>query len=119
MRKAGVGTNVPHVQIKILEQEIKQKSFRSKFEIKNWNVIKVNWFSNEIEFEINLKFSLTYLKISFKFIFKFKLNMKVKFTLEMRIVYKTSLALMGHNRLLMRDSKVRPILKNIFSEWCQ
>ena len=108
MRKAGVGTNVPHVQIKFSKQEIKQKSFRSKFEIKNWNGIKVNWFSNEIEFEINLKFS-----------FKFKLNMKVKFTSEMRIVYKTSLALMGHNRLLMRDSKVRPILKNVFSEWCQ
>ena len=43
MRKAGVGTNVPHVQIKILEQEIKQKSFRSKFEIKNWNGIKIDF----------------------------------------------------------------------------
>ena len=43
MRKAGVRTNVPHVQIKILEQEIKQKSFRSKFEIKNWNGIKIDF----------------------------------------------------------------------------
>ena len=43
-----------------------------------------------MEFEINWKFS-------FKLIFKFKLDMKVKFNFEMRILYKNSLALMGHH----------------------
>ena len=54
-----------------------------------WNL---NWFSDETEFEINVKFS-------FKLIFKFKLNMKMKFTFEIRIVHKNSLALMGHHSL--------------------
>ena len=35
MYKAGVGTDGPHAQIKILKQEIKQKRFRSNFETKN------------------------------------------------------------------------------------
>ena len=55
MYKAGVGTDGPHAQIKILKQEIKQKRFRSNFETKNWNEIKLKLISNEIEVEINNK----------------------------------------------------------------
>ena len=43
-----------------------------------------------MEFEINWKFS-------FKLIFKFKLDMKVNINFEMRILYKNSLAPMGHH----------------------
>ena len=35
MHKGGVGTDGPQAQIKFLKQEIKQKRFRSNFEIKN------------------------------------------------------------------------------------
>ena len=35
MPKVGVGTDGPHAQIKFFKQEIKQKRFRSNFEIKN------------------------------------------------------------------------------------
>ena len=41
MHKGGVGTDGPHAQIKFLKQEIKQKRFRSNFEIKNSNEIKL------------------------------------------------------------------------------
>ena len=34
MHNVGVGTDPPHAQIKFLKQEIKQKRFRSTFEIK-------------------------------------------------------------------------------------
>ena len=35
MLKVSVGNDGPHAQIKFLKQEIKQKRFRSNFEIKN------------------------------------------------------------------------------------
>ena len=41
MHKTGVGTYGPHARIKFLKQEIKQKSFRCKFEMKNRNEIKL------------------------------------------------------------------------------
>ena len=43
--------------------------------------LNLNWFSNEIEDDINLK-------LSFKLILEFKLKMKVKFTFEIKIDYK-------------------------------
>ena len=91
MHKVGAGTGGPDAQIKFLKQEIKQTCFRSKFEIKIWNEIKLKLIFQWNEFEINLKFS-------FKLIFKFKLNMKVKFIFEMRIVYNNSLAFKRHHR---------------------
>ena len=41
MHKVGVGTDGPHAQIKFVKQEIKQKPFRSNFEIRKWNEIKL------------------------------------------------------------------------------
>ena len=35
MHKVGIGTDGPHAQIKFLKKEIKQKRFRSDFEITN------------------------------------------------------------------------------------
>ena len=82
------GTDGPHAQIKFWKHEIKQKSFRSNFERKTWNKIKIKLILNEIEVEINLK-------LSFKLILKFKLNMKVKYNFEIRIAHKNSLPIMG------------------------
>ena len=41
MHKVGVGTDGQHAQIKFVKQEIKQKPFRSNFEIRKWNEIKL------------------------------------------------------------------------------
>ena len=41
MHKVDIGTDGPHAQINFVKQEIKQKPFRSNFEIKNWNEIKL------------------------------------------------------------------------------
>ena len=46
MHKVGVGTDEPHAQIKFVKQEIKQKPFRSSFEIKNWNEKKFKLIFN-------------------------------------------------------------------------
>ena len=39
MHNVGVGTDEPRAQIKFLKQKIKQKGFRSNFEIKKLNEI--------------------------------------------------------------------------------
>ena len=41
MHKFDVGSAGSHAQINFVKQEIKQKPFRSNFEIKNWNEIKL------------------------------------------------------------------------------
>ena len=41
MHKGGDGTDGPHAKIQFLKQEIKHKHFRSKFEIKNGNEMKL------------------------------------------------------------------------------
>lgn len=45
MHKVGAVTGGPHAQIKFLKREIKQKRFRSSFEIKNWH--KIDWLLYE------------------------------------------------------------------------
>ena len=41
MYKVDVGTDGSTAQINFVKQEIKQKSFRRKFEVKKWNEIKL------------------------------------------------------------------------------
>ena len=68
MHKVGVGTDGPHAQVKFLKQEIKQKRFRSNFEIKNWNEIKLqlilkwnrSWNKLKVQFSINFKIQIEY-----------------------------------------------------------
>ena len=46
---------------------------------------------------LNYTFHTRILKFSFELILKFKLNMKVKFTFEIRIIHKNSFPLIGHH----------------------
>ena len=41
MHKVGVGTDGSTAQINFVKQEMKQKPFRRKFEVKIWNEIKL------------------------------------------------------------------------------
>ena len=64
MHKVGTSTDGPHAQIKCLKQEMKQKRFRSNFEIKNWNEMKLkllfkwNRSWNKVQFSINFKIQI-------------------------------------------------------------
>ena len=66
MCKVCAGTDGVHAQIMFLKQEIKQKRFRSKFEIKIWNDIKLKfvfksnriWYKPTVSFKINFQIQI-------------------------------------------------------------